>query len=181
MLSNVTNILKVVCFQQWLQRRQLDEYFWSGLNGSLFCITTALTNTAHWMFSYEYFNMVRIIPFVLDDTIPPESILKSNKAQFWIWMVLNMVVSFLGGVAYFNFCVNHISWDHDSDLIIFTILFICLSILDTISVFYLGISIIHIRKLIKEKELLVNTKIMIVHAATFVLYLSSIMVFCITA
>jgi|LakMenE01Jun11ns_1017448.scaffolds.fasta_scaffold9544529_1 hypothetical protein len=31
---------------------------------------------AQWMFSFEYYNMVRIIPFVLNEIPPPESIHK---------------------------------------------------------------------------------------------------------
>ena len=53
---------------------------WLWANVLLAPIYLGLVNVAHWMFSYEYYNMVRIIPFVLDDIPPPESILTSNKA-----------------------------------------------------------------------------------------------------
>ena len=36
-------------------------------------------NFGHWMFSFEYFNMARIIPFVLNGVAPPENLVKSNK------------------------------------------------------------------------------------------------------
>ena len=68
------------------------------------CLYIGLQSVANWMFSYEYFNMVRIIPFVLDDVPPPESILKSNKVQFWLWTVLNMIVAFLSGIFVY-FCI----------------------------------------------------------------------------
>ena len=42
-------------------------------------IEFALLNAAHWMFSFEYYNMVRIIPYVLDDSSPPESIVRSKE------------------------------------------------------------------------------------------------------
>ena len=60
-----------------------------------------LVNVAHWMFSYEYYNMVRIIPYVLDDIPPPESIFRSNRIQFWVFTVLNIVVAFLVAASYY--------------------------------------------------------------------------------
>ncbi len=30
-------------------------------------VKMSLTGVAHWIFSYEYYNMVRLVPFVLDD------------------------------------------------------------------------------------------------------------------
>jgi hypothetical protein len=61
--------------------------------------------------------MVRIIPFLLDDIPPPESIIKSNKAQFWIWMVLNTTAGVLAGVFY------NINWlgSNEGDDITYTI------------------------------------------------------------
>ena len=35
-----------------------------------------LRDVAQWMFAYEYYNMARIIPFVLDEINPPEHIAK---------------------------------------------------------------------------------------------------------
>ena len=64
-----------------------------------------LPNLAHWMFAHDYYNMVRIIPHVLDDTAPPKSTLKSKRAQFWFWLILNSIVGFACGVsAYYIGC-----------------------------------------------------------------------------
>jgi hypothetical protein len=61
-----------------------------------------LYGIAQWMFSFEYYNMMRIIPFVLDEIPPPLSILKHNRVQFWLWTVLNIVVALLLGIfAYY--------------------------------------------------------------------------------
>jgi hypothetical protein len=43
---------------------------WLWANTLLVPIYLGLVNVAHWLFSYEYYNMVRIIPFVLDDISP---------------------------------------------------------------------------------------------------------------
>ena len=42
-------------------------------------VFSAFQNFGHWMFSYEYYNMARTIPYVLDDITPPESIVTSNR------------------------------------------------------------------------------------------------------
>ena len=53
---------------------------------------------------------------------------------------------------------------------------LCTALLSIISGLYLGVPIHQINKLIKEKQLQVNTKIMMVHAATFGIYVLSIII-----
>ena len=173
LLSNVVLLLKMFCDKNWNQC-QNDTPIISGVNGLLIFIYAGFLSAAHWMFSYEYYNMVRIIPFVLDDIAPPESIMKSNRVQFWLWSVLNTLTAFLAGVSYYVYCVD----GYDRALMMFSILVMIISLLDVISAFYLGVSIYRIKKLISDKQLQVNTKIMVVQAATFTLYLFSILVFC---
>ena len=66
-----------------------------------YVIYFGLQNIAHWMFSFEYYKMVRIIPFVLDDKTLPQSILKENTVQFWVFIVLNTICAILLGVTYY--------------------------------------------------------------------------------
>ena len=173
LLSNVVLLLKMFCDKNWNQC-QNDTPIISGVNGLLIFIYAGFLSAAHWMFSYEYYNMVRIIPFVLDDIAPPESIMKSNRVQFWLWSVLNTLTAFLAGVSYYVYCID----GYDRALMMFSILVMIISLLEVISAFYLGVSIYRIKKLISDKQLQVNTKIMVVQAATFTLYLFSILVFC---
>ena len=63
--------------------------------------------------------------------------------------------------SYFGWIIGHYRINEISLLII------CL--LSFISGFYLGLSIYRIRKLTKEKEIQINTKIMILHGSTFIL------------
>ena len=105
-----------------------------------------LLNIAHWMFSFEYYNMVRIIPFVLDDIPIPENIIKLNKTQFWVWIILNTIAAILWGIT-----MIYNEFIRISLIIVF--------LLGFISANYLGLSIYRIRKLIKQKEIQINTKI----------------------
>ena len=64
----------------------LTAYYYSSLESSrLHMISTfnvifwGFLSFGHWMFSFEYFNMARIIPFVLNGVAPPENLVKSNK------------------------------------------------------------------------------------------------------
>ena len=128
-------------------------------------IEFASLNAAHWMFSFEYYNMVRIIPYVLDDSSPPESIVRSNRAQFWFWLVLNIVVAFLFGCANYFMYVSEKYVKNDMKTYHIatsstTIFYLILSLLSVISGTYLGLSIHRIKKLITQKEDLINTKIM---------------------
>jgi hypothetical protein len=59
------------------------------------------------MSSYENYDMVRSIKYVLDDTSPPKSIVRSSRIQFWFWLVLNIIVSFLISGAYYFELVAH--------------------------------------------------------------------------
>ena len=47
--------------------------------------------------------MIRIIPYVLDEVSTPPEIVKSNRIQFWIWLILITVVAFCLNVClYFS-------------------------------------------------------------------------------
>ena len=116
------------------------------------------------MFSYEYYNMVRLIPFVLEDMSPPKGIIRCNRVQFWFWLVLNAVVAFLYASTFY---FQYVAWLIDNDRTTYmtaakcsTIFFFFLCLLAMVSGSYLGLSINQVRKLITEKEDLVNTKIM---------------------
>jgi len=49
---------------------------WIEIHVAFYAIASGLAHMAQWMFAYEYYNMVRIIPFVLDDVPLPERIVK---------------------------------------------------------------------------------------------------------
>ena len=127
------------------------------------------------MFSYEYYNMVRIIPFVLDDSSVPERIVKSNRIQYWVLLVINAVVAFIYAITYYFFDVAYfINNGNYSEAIRFgTFSYLALCLLSIISGVYLGLSIYRIKKMITQKEDVVNTTIMTIHAATFTIYMLS--------
>ncbi len=78
-----------------------------------------------------------------------------------------MLAACLAGVSYYFVCVD----GYPKAGMIFTILLIFISLLDIISALYLGVSIYSIKKLITKRNLIIDTKIMIVQAVTFALYL----------
>jgi hypothetical protein len=69
LLANVTGIFVIFAASKYLKDRT------NNVRLIFYAITLAidwgLLNNAHWEFSFEYFNMVRIIPFVLDEIPPP--------------------------------------------------------------------------------------------------------------
>ena len=80
LLSNVALILSAVLAPYCPDKfGQPNFNLWLIMKALYFCLYVGTLAIGHWMFSYEYYNMVRIIPFVLDDIAPPESILKSNR------------------------------------------------------------------------------------------------------
>ena len=70
-------------------------YLWIGLITFCSFIFTAFQNIAHWMFSYEYYDMVRTIPYVLEDIPLPKGMARSNRVQFWFWLGLNALFAIL--------------------------------------------------------------------------------------
>ena len=137
----------------------------------------AFQNVGHWMFSYEYYNMVRTISYVLDETPPPESIVRSNRIQFWFWLVLNTVVAFLLASAnYFLYNFAYVNEDEKNLYVAAkydTIIFFAYSILAIISGTYHGKSIYEIKKRITEQEDQLNTKIMTIQSVSFGIYMLS--------
>jgi hypothetical protein len=123
---------------------------------SFYIIYLSLLGIGHWLFSYEYYNMVRIIPFVLDGLSLPEEISKSNRIQFWIGITLNSFISVVYGIAYY-FC--YLFWIEGNQekvskaLKYYKSLSLGSNIVQLISAFYLGLSILRIKKLIEKKEL----------------------------
>ena len=97
------------------------------------------------MFSYEYYDMVRLIPYILDDIPPPKNMRRCNRIQFWFWLILNGVVAFcLGAVSFYAGFSYYIKSDIQEYLNAqkywtFSNLAIC--ILNIISGAYLGFSI----------------------------------------
>ena len=68
LLSNIAMVIWEVCYAL--------KPHWSLVYALIMFSYFGLVNVAHWMFSYEYYNMVRIIPYVLDDIPPPGSIFR---------------------------------------------------------------------------------------------------------
>ena len=74
LLANVAGVL--VYIVQYESIKNTSNNFW--LEASFFSISMnwGLLNISHWNFSFEYYNMVRIIPFVLDEIPLPENIIR---------------------------------------------------------------------------------------------------------
>ena len=67
-LANVAAIFGNFAYFEYL--KDITNNFWLRVNLLTVVFNWGLMNIAHWEFSFEYYNMVRIIPFVLDE-IPP--------------------------------------------------------------------------------------------------------------
>ena len=93
MLSNIALIVYYVALNK-LNTGASNVTLNVWINAVTWFIYWALQNVSHWMFSFEYYNMVRVIPFVLEDIPLPENMVKSNRAQFWFWLILNVLVAF---------------------------------------------------------------------------------------
>jgi hypothetical protein len=88
--------------------------------------------------------MARIIPFLLDGKTVPESLFKSNKAQYWIWFILITVDVILVGFCSYLLLVdepNKLEYEYQSFFLL------ALALLCIIVIFYLGLSIYRIKKL----------------------------------
>ena len=69
LLSNLAYVILLVCVQKLIN--EPSNSVWVILNAVTTFLFFGLLSVANWMFSYEYFKMVRIIPFVLDNIPPP--------------------------------------------------------------------------------------------------------------
>jgi hypothetical protein len=136
LLANVAAIFGNFAYFEYL--KDITNNVWLRVNLLTVVFNWELINIAHWEFSFEYYNMVRIIPFVLDEIPLNSNILKSNTAQFWILTFLITIAAVLLGVsAYF-----------ENNLYQIIILYI-LTLLSFISAIYLVWSIYRIKKLTK--------------------------------
>ena len=90
-------------------------------------------------------------------------------------LVINAVVAFIYAITYYFFDVAYfINNGNFSETIRFgTFSYLALCLLSIISGVYLGLSIYRIKKMITQKEDVVNTTIMTIHAATFTIYMLS--------
>lgn len=153
--------------------------FWLWFNAITNFLYFLLQSYAHWMFSYEYYHMARVIPFVLDDKVIPDNILKSNRAQFRIWCILITIVCVLFGLFVYLLDANYSSPNKKKLFLYEAISLLVLALLSTVVSFYLGLSIYRIKQLTTMKNCQVNTKIMTVHASIFGIFtISSLVVAC---
>ena len=94
-------------------------------------------------------------------------------------MIINLAFAFLYATTYY---FVDIAWLHKDVQEYnkanrhYSSFYLTVCLLSIISGIYLGVAIYRIKKLITEKEDLVNTKIMVIHAATFGIYMFSTLV-----
>jgi drug/metabolite transporter superfamily protein YnfA len=69
LLANVTGILGTFAASENL--KVSTNNVWFTVDVISLAINRGFLNIADWEFSFEYYNMVRIIPFVLDEIPPP--------------------------------------------------------------------------------------------------------------
>ena len=69
LLANVAGIFGIFTYSEL--SKDTTNYVWLTVYAINLAILWGLVDIAHWEFSYEYYNMVRIIPFVLDEISPP--------------------------------------------------------------------------------------------------------------
>ena len=104
LFSNIAYICYYHAYEQFASNRYSSFSFWIFLAGACSFIIS-LQYVAQWMFSFEYYNMVRIIPYALDNIPLPEDIIRNNRAQNWFWLVLNTVVAIWSGVDDYKYYV----------------------------------------------------------------------------
>ena len=104
-LSNIALALYYFSLSKAYATNSLTWIWFSTLSAFFYF---ALQSCAHWMFSYEYYNMVRLIPFVLEDITPPKNMVRCNRLQFWFWMILNTVAAFVYTASFYFLFVSDI-------------------------------------------------------------------------
>jgi hypothetical protein len=65
LLGNVAGLFSK--FADLEYKKDTTKHFWLTVYSLNVVFNWGLANIAHWEFSFEYYNMVRIIPFVLDE------------------------------------------------------------------------------------------------------------------
>jgi hypothetical protein len=69
LLGNVAGIFVIFAYSEL--SKDTKNNVWLTVYAITSIVNWGLANIAHWQFSFEYYNMVRIIPFVLDEIPPP--------------------------------------------------------------------------------------------------------------
>ena len=65
LLANVVGLFGNFALSKYF--KDISNYSWLAVYSLIVAINWGLTKIADWEFSFEYYNMVRIIPFVLDE------------------------------------------------------------------------------------------------------------------
>jgi hypothetical protein len=69
LLANVVGLLGNFAYSEYF--KDTSNHSWLAVFSLSVAINWGLTKIADWEFSFEYYNMVRIIQFVLDEIPPP--------------------------------------------------------------------------------------------------------------
>jgi hypothetical protein len=103
LFSNAMNISYVICVTPLLTDTvPLNDHPYLA---SAYIVSLALRditfNESHWIFSVKYYEISRIMPYVISKTDVPESVFKYDRVTYRIFLLLNLVIPVLTGLAYF--------------------------------------------------------------------------------
>jgi hypothetical protein len=137
------------------------------------------------MFAFEYYSISRYMPFLLVKMSPDSGMISFDEKVYKTFFVLNILMPVVNGVSLgeYNFCDKLYPPDEGGHCTFwskfqFTALYF-VGLLMIISGIYLGYAINKIRGHLSENggKQQINTAILLVHSATFALYMVSIIVY----
>ena len=136
-----------------------------------------LFNVGHWMFAHKYFSMSRQLPLKLVNIKVPRIIVICDNITNWIFLSLNSIPPILYGVGViglFQALSNGNTELANKFSVMFYICFQITEFAPIITGVYLFTALHFIRKY-KRHEVQINAKVMTLHAASFAIYMASLL------
>ena len=148
----ISTICLSIYFLAYRFHKDYQKDVWQIVRIASYGIGFACLNVAHWLFAFEYYNLIRIRPYAEKDQPVPVHVVKSNNCQYWFWIAVNLATPIAESICLLFYAKALKQPNHQVMHRLKKVVLIGFSLnffLQIITGIYLGYAIIRIKRIIE--------------------------------
>ena len=96
--SNIAYIVGIICFAKLARKSSENPDVWCFLLAFCIGVFICFQSVAHFQFTFNYFQVVMMIPYVIENKKMPPRKQNCLMSYFWAWRIANGTLSLLLGI-----------------------------------------------------------------------------------
>ena len=96
--SNIAYIVGIICFAKLAGKSSDNPDVWCFLLATCIGVFICFQSVAHFQFTFNYFQVVMMIPYVIENKKMPPRKQNCLMSYFWAWRIANGTLSLLLGI-----------------------------------------------------------------------------------